>query len=148
MSVSPDEEQPRAEEPTELSQASSLDAPEEKVIAMSQEPETETGEPGAGPREAAEAAVFQARARLEDGREEVAGRLERAADQLRERTAGNAGSPVIERVAKSMESTAGYLHEHETAAIAGDVSSYVKLHPTTALVLAAFLGFLLGRLLK
>ena len=148
MSVSPDEDQPHAEEQTELGEALNSDGAEEKVITMNGEYKTETGEDAGSPREAAEAAVSQARVRLEDGREEVAGRLERMADQLRERTAGNAGSPAIERVAKSMESTAGYLHEHEAAAIAGDVSSYVKLHPTTAMVLAAFLGFLLGRLLK
>ena len=36
----------------------------------------------------------------------------------------------------------------EAAAIAGDVSSCVKLHPTAAMVIAALVGFLLGRLLK
>ena len=128
-----DEKQPnQQEEPS-----GSADGDEEKATPMNEQFQTETNEHGSGPR-----------VRLKDGREEVAGRLERAADGLRERTAGKAGGPVIERAAKSMESTAGYLHEHEAAAIAGDVSSYVKLHPTAATVLAALMGFLLGRLLK
>ena len=107
--------------------------------------ETTDGE--GNPRERAQAAVTQAMGRIEDSREQVAGRLEKAADELRERTAGPA-APAIERVAKGMESTAGYLHEHETAAIAEDVSHYVKIHPMQAIALAAFVGFLLGRLLK
>lgn len=148
MFVSPDEEQPQAENQTESGEPLNPEGAEEKVIPMSSEIEVGTDEQGGGPREAAEAAVSQAKVRLEDGREEVAGRLERAADGLRDRAAGNAGGPAIERVAKSMESTAGYLHEHETAAIAGDLSSYAKLHPTRMLIAAAFLGFLLGRLLK
>ncbi len=115
---------------------------------MNTEHEHETGEQAGGPREAAEAAVLQARGRLEDGREEVAVRLERVADELRERSAGNAGGPAIERVVRSMESTAGYLHNHETAAIAGDMSSYAKLHPMSMVITAAILGFLLGRLFK
>ena len=139
-----DEKQPsQQEEPS-----GSADGDEEKATPMNEQFQTETNEHDSGPRGAAQAAVYQARVRLKDGREEVAGRLERAADGLRERTAGKAGGPVIERAAKSMESTAGYLHEHEAAAIAGDVSSYVKLHPTAAIVLAALMGFLLGRLLK
>ena len=115
----------------------SADGDEEKVTPMNEQFQTETNERDGGPRKAAQAAVYQARVRLKDGREEVAGRLERAADELRERTAGKAGGPAIERVAKSMEWTAGYLHEHEAATIAGDVSSYVKLHPTATMVLAA-----------
>ena len=111
-----DEEQPnQQEEPS-----GSADGDEEKVTPMNEQFQTEMNEHDSGPRGAAQAAVYQARA----------------------------GGPAIERVAKSMESTAGYLHEHEAAAIAGDVSSYVKLHPTAAMVLAALVGFLLGRLLK
>ena len=131
-----DEEQPNQQgDPS-----GSVDGEKEKVAPMN--------EHNGGPREAARAAVYQARVRLKDGREEFAGRLERAADELRERTDGRAGGLAIERVAKSMVSTAGYLREHEAAAIAGDVSSYVKLHSTAAMVLAALVGFLLGRLLK
>ena len=148
MADSQDEERSPDDQHAEPTPALNHEVAEEKVIPMNREYETDTSAQEDGPRGAALAAVSQAKVRLEDGREEVAGRLERVADGLRERSAGNAGGPAIERVAKSMESTAGYLHEHKTAAIADDLSSYAKLHPTSTVIIAALIGFLLGRLLK
>ncbi len=146
MAISADGEQPKEEERFDASEVLDPEAAEEKVILMNRDDEGKAEEEAGGPREVAEAAVLQARGKLEDGREGVAELLERVADELRERTAGNAGGPVIERVARSMDSTAGYLHDHETAAIAGDLSSYAKLHAMRMVITAAFLGFLLGRL--
>ena len=90
----------------------------------------------------------KAQYRLDAERDRVASRIEDAAVRLRQRgdVAGPIGHTAGEQVATRLEAAAGYLHEHPSDEIAGDVSTYVKQHPLRAVVAAAVVGYLFGRL--
>jgi ElaB/YqjD/DUF883 family membrane-anchored ribosome-binding protein len=89
----------------------------------------------------------KAQLRIEDERERTASRIDDAASRLRDR-AGTAGPlrPAGEMVAVRMEAAAGYMHRRQTKEIAGDFAEYVREHPFRSILVAAFLGYLLGRL--
>jgi ElaB/YqjD/DUF883 family membrane-anchored ribosome-binding protein len=89
-----------------------------------------------------------AQQRIDAGRDKVASGLEDAATKLREGsdTAGSMGHSAGETVAVKMEAAAGYLHEHKSNEIAGDLGSYIEGHPVQSIIAAALLGFFLGRL--
>ena len=59
-------------------------------------------------------------------------------------TVATAGQDAI----KKLSSAADYFREHEMKEIASDLQSYVKTHPTQALLGAAALGFLAAVLLR
>jgi hypothetical protein len=75
--------------------------------------------------------------------------MESAADMVREKlpsegVVGKAGT----KAADTLERTAGYLREHESTELWGDVQEYVKQHPASALVGALAAGFVLSRILR
>jgi len=84
------------------------------------------------------------------GRERAAGIVVNAAEKLRERTARQGGLPgqVGPRVAGTIERSAEYVREHESAELFDDARQYVRGHPIQALGGAVFTGFLIGRILK
>jgi ElaB/YqjD/DUF883 family membrane-anchored ribosome-binding protein len=90
----------------------------------------------------------KAQHRIDDQRDRVAARIEETASKLRQRAdaAGPIGHTAAEKVAVRMEAAAGYLHQHQTSEIAGDFTSYVRQHPFRAVIAAAVLGYLFGRL--
>ena len=92
----------------------------------------------------------KAQHRIEDQRDRVASRIEGAASRLRERAdaAGPIGHTAGEKVAVRMEAAAGYLHQRQTREIAGDFAAYVRQHPLKALLGAALIGYLFGRLAR
>jgi uncharacterized protein YejL (UPF0352 family) len=47
-----------------------------------------------------------------------------------------------------MEATASYLRRHDIEDMRNDLINVVRKHPAQALISAAALGFLLGRLIK
>lgn len=92
----------------------------------------------------------KAQDRLDKGTDQAASGLEQAADRLRGQAEGSSGMPAQAgvKVAEGMESAAGYLREHNTEDMLGDIESYVKAHPTTALAGAVVAGFFIGRILR
>jgi ElaB/YqjD/DUF883 family membrane-anchored ribosome-binding protein len=92
----------------------------------------------------------KAQDKLDKGTDQAASGLEQAADKLREQAEGSSGMPAQAgvKVAEGMENAAGYLREHDTEAIIGDLEKYVKTHPTTALAGAVVAGFFIGRILR
>ena len=100
-------------------------------------------------KEVASQYADKAQEQLETGKEQAAGGMQRAAETIREKTpesgvAAQAGT----KVAEGMEQTAQYLQEHSTDEILGDLETYVRSHPTQAVVGAIFVGFMLGRILR
>jgi len=79
-------------------------------------------------------------------RENAAKGLDRAASSLHEGigSAAKAGHGL----ADGMESTASYLREHTFGDMGNDVMSLCRKHPVQALVSAAVLGFLVGRVIR
>jgi ElaB/YqjD/DUF883 family membrane-anchored ribosome-binding protein len=92
----------------------------------------------------------KAQEKLDKGTDQAAGGLEQAAEKLRSQTDGSSGMPAQAgvKVADTMESAAGYLREHNTEDMVGDLEKYVKAHPTTALAGAVVAGFFIGRILR
>jgi ElaB/YqjD/DUF883 family membrane-anchored ribosome-binding protein len=92
----------------------------------------------------------KAQDQLDKGTDQAAGGLEQAAEKLRSQTEGSSGMPAQAgvKVAEGMESAAGYLRDHDTEDMVGDIEKYVKTHPTTALAGAVVAGFFIGRMLR
>jgi ElaB/YqjD/DUF883 family membrane-anchored ribosome-binding protein len=90
----------------------------------------------------------KAQDRIDAERDRVASRIQDAAQRVRMRgdAAGPIGHTAGDQVATRLEAAAGYLHEHPSDEIAGDVATYVKQHPLRAVVAAAVVGYLFGRL--
>ncbi len=92
--------------------------------------------------------VQKAKAQADAGLDTAAGGIESAASKLRER----AGSDGVQaqagaKVADTMERSADYLREHDSADIFDDVQRYVKAHPLQTAAGAVIGAFLLGRFL-
>ena len=87
---------------------------------------------------------------LETGKEKLGGGMESAADMIRDRTGETSGLPhdAGMKLADTMDKTAAYLHEHSSEEIWSDVESYVREHPTQALVGAVLAGWVMARVLR
>ena len=59
---------------------------------------------------------------------------------------GERVSSVAHRAADTIEQTSHYIREHDTTTMMQDVGDFVKRYPTQAIVGAAVLGFLAGRM--
>lgn len=86
---------------------------------------------------------------VEGGKDSMAGGIETAAEKVREKlpTDGMVGQ-VSTKAADTLDRTAGYLRDHETGELWGDVEAYVRQHPATALAGALAAGFVLSRILR
>jgi len=89
-------------------------------------------------------------------RHAAGGRLDEAADAVRRlgRNAYERGGvarrvdPVAQRLGSGLESAAGYVRSHDVDAMRIDVESEVRENPVRSLLVAAGVGFLLGRLIR
>jgi ElaB/YqjD/DUF883 family membrane-anchored ribosome-binding protein len=90
----------------------------------------------------------RAQQQAEDQRERIATRVEGAASGLLQHAeeGDNLRFQAERRLGHSLESAAGYLHSHPTDQVAGDALSYVRQHPFRSMVMAAIIGYLLGKL--
>jgi hypothetical protein len=79
-------------------------------------------------------------------RETAARGLDRAASGLHEGV--GSAAKVGHGVADGMESTASYLRSHSFGDMGNDVMTLCRKHPAQALVSAAVLGFVMGRLIR
>jgi ElaB/YqjD/DUF883 family membrane-anchored ribosome-binding protein len=79
-------------------------------------------------------------------RETAARGLDRAASSLHEGV--GSAAKVGHGVADGMESTATYLRSHSFGDMGNDVMTLCRKHPVQALVSAAVLGFVVGRLIR
>lgn len=92
----------------------------------------------------------KAQERADEGMDKAAGGLEQGADKLREKAqerGGMAGDAGV-RVADSMEKTATYLRDHDSAELLDDIEKYVREHPVQAVAGAVIGGFVIGRILR
>jgi ElaB/YqjD/DUF883 family membrane-anchored ribosome-binding protein len=90
--------------------------------------------------------------KIDENRESAAGTLESAASTLHEKAVSLPGGETVAKLAHTaadkLESTAGYVREHDVQSMITDVEDLVRRHPGQSLVAAATVGFLLGRMLK
>ena len=91
----------------------------------------------------------QATERIDEKRAPAADALQSAASTLHERAEDLPGGETVRTVAHSaadkLESTAGYIREHDVKAMVSDVEDIVKRNPGPSLLIAAAIGFLIGR---
>ncbi len=75
--------------------------------------------------------------------------LESAASSLHEKAESLPGGEAVRTAAHStadtLESTAGYIREHDVKAMLSDVEDIVRRNPGPSLLIAATIGFLVGR---
>jgi ElaB/YqjD/DUF883 family membrane-anchored ribosome-binding protein len=83
---------------------------------------------------------------LDRQRENAARGLDRAASSLHDGV--GSAAKMGHGVADGMESTASYLRSHNFGEMGNDVMSLCRKHPVQALVSAAVLGFVMGRLIR
>ena len=87
--------------------------------------------------------------KIDDKRGTAADALESAASNIYEKAEDLPGGDAIRNVAHStaekLESTAGYIREHDVRAMMSDVEQIVKRNPGPSLLIAVALGFLIGR---
>ncbi len=74
---------------------------------------------------------------------EVADDVSNAASRVQERA-----SAIGKKAVDQFSATADYFREHDMKEVVSDLNSWVKSHPTQALITAAALGFLAASLLR
>ncbi|MGA8027026.1 MAG: hypothetical protein WB992_07760 [Bryobacteraceae bacterium] len=91
----------------------------------------------------------QATDKIDEKRGPAADALETAASTLHEKAEDLPGGDTVKSVAHSaaekLESTAGYIREHDVRAMLSDVEEIVKRNPGPSLLVAVAVGFLIGR---
>jgi ElaB/YqjD/DUF883 family membrane-anchored ribosome-binding protein len=95
----------------------------------------------------------KASARMEEQRARAASALENTASSLHQKadTIPNAGTKIADfahRTAGKLETTAGYLRDHDSKAMMRDCEELVRRYPGQFLAAGVFLGFFLGRSLR
>lgn len=91
----------------------------------------------------------QATDRIDDKRGPAADALHSAASTIHEKAEQLPGGETVRSVAHSaaekLESTAGYIREHDVRSMMSDVEEMVKRNPGPSLLIAVAVGFLIGR---
>lgn len=91
----------------------------------------------------------QATDKIDEKRGPAADALETAASTIHEKAESLPGGESVKNVAHSaadkLQSTAGYIRETDVRAMLSDVEDLVKRNPGPALLIAAAIGFLIGR---
>lgn len=86
---------------------------------------------------------------VDDGRKTAADRLGSAASAVRDRADQLPGGPKVQQFAHAaadgLNTTADYMRSHDAKRMLADVKGVVKNNPGPSLVIAAALGFILGR---
>jgi ElaB/YqjD/DUF883 family membrane-anchored ribosome-binding protein len=91
----------------------------------------------------------QASDKIDEKRGPAADALRSAASTIHEKAEDLPGGETVKSAAHSaaekLESTAGYIREHDVKAMLSDVEEIVKRNPGPSLLIAVALGFLIGR---
>ena len=87
--------------------------------------------------------------KINENRDAAAGGLEKAAAALHENADGIPGGEKVtgmaHATAEKLDATAGYVREHDVKKMMFDVETLVKKNPGPSLLVAAVVGFLVGR---
>jgi len=106
---------------------------------------TSADSPGAFGREAAD----RVREATDEGRTMVAERLDSAASTIEDRAGDLPGGSRVKEFAQAaadrLGTTADYMRSHDAKRMMADVETVVRNNPGPALLVAAALGFLIGR---
>ncbi len=91
----------------------------------------------------------QATDKIDEKRGPAADALQSAASTIHERAEDIPGGEAVRNIAHSaaekLESTAGYIREHDVRSMMTDVEQIVKRNPGPSLLIAVAIGFLIGR---
>jgi ElaB/YqjD/DUF883 family membrane-anchored ribosome-binding protein len=91
----------------------------------------------------------QATDKIDERRGPAAEVMESAASTIHEKAEDLPGGATVKRAAHSaaekLESTAGYIREHDVKSMLSDMEEIVKRNPGPSLLIAVTIGFLIGR---
>ncbi len=94
-------------------------------------------------------AARSATKKVDEARPAVAERLDTAASVIEERAEGLPGGQKVKEFAQaaadSLSGTADYVRSHDARRMIADVQTFVRNNPGPALLVAAVLGFMVGR---
>jgi ElaB/YqjD/DUF883 family membrane-anchored ribosome-binding protein len=139
----PDQSTPYTSGPTESAQGSAAAAKKakEKVTDVADAVKDKATEWGQNAQKA-----------IDRSREPAASTLDSAASKLHQSAeylpGGEKVSTLAHQTAAKLQGTADYVRDHDTNAMMKDVEHFVTSHPAQALVAAAVLGFLVGRVFQ
>jgi len=107
-------------------------------------------ETGAQLADSAKEAGSQLAAGADTGMDRAASGLESAATQVRERAGEGDGMRAAAgtKVADGLEKASTYLRDHESREVWDDLETYIRDHPTQALIGAVAAGFVLARVMR
>lgn len=87
--------------------------------------------------------------KIEENRVSAAGALHDAASSLHDNAAKMPnGTDIAHSAAEKVDAVAGYLQGHDTKQMMADVQTIVKKNPGPSILIAAAVGFLIGRALR
>jgi ElaB/YqjD/DUF883 family membrane-anchored ribosome-binding protein len=121
----------------------------DKAAEATQKAQEKASEVGQKAQEKASEVADRAQQKVDEGIHTAAGGVESTAQKIREKTEGSgtledAGA----KVADTMERTAGYLREKDSAQLMDDLEQYVREHPMQAIAGAVIGGFVISRILR
>ena len=91
----------------------------------------------------------QASDQLDEKRETAADALHSTASAIHEKAENLPGGETVENLAHSaadkLETTAGYIRKHDFSAMFSDIQNVLKRNPVPSVLIAASIGFLIGR---
>jgi ElaB/YqjD/DUF883 family membrane-anchored ribosome-binding protein len=121
----------------------------ERLTDTAQNPKERVSDATTTAKQKATEAGRQATEQIDTRRGPTADALENAAATVHERAEDLPGGETVRSVAHSaadkLESTAGYIREKDVRAMLSDVENMVRRNPGPSLLIAAGIGFLIGR---
>lgn len=110
----------------------------------------QASEKGHQAREKVDQASGMAQERADQGMDRASQGLDQAADMLRDRGANQGGAmgSAATTAADTMESASTYLRDKDSSQLMDDLEVYIRRNPTTSLLAAAGIGFVLSKVFK
>jgi ElaB/YqjD/DUF883 family membrane-anchored ribosome-binding protein len=122
------------------------------VINAAQSAKDKVGDAAAAAMRKVSEAGRQVSDQLDEKRETAADVLQSTASAIHEKAEDLPGGETVENVAHSaadkLEATAGYIRKHDIKAMLSDIQAFVKRNPVPSVLIAASIGFLIGRALR
>jgi ElaB/YqjD/DUF883 family membrane-anchored ribosome-binding protein len=119
------------------------------LINAAQSAKDKVGDAAAAAKQKVSEAGRQASDQLDAKRGTAADALQSTASAIHEKAENLPGGETVKNVAHSaadkLETTAGYIRKHDVKAMLSDVQDLVKRNPGPSLLIAASIGFLIGR---
>lgn len=121
----------------------------EKAKSTGQNLKDKAGDAAASAKQSISEAGRRAAEQVDSKREPAANTLENAAATMHEKAESLPGGESVKSAAhtaaEKVQATAGYIRQHDVQSMLSDVENMVRRNPGPSLLVAAAIGFLIGR---